>query len=295
MPPSPLLASSLVAHEMPAAPRSWMPSTRSPANSSRQHSMSTFSANGSPTCTAGRLVGAALREGVGGEDAGPADAVAAGACAEEHDLVADAAGVGQVQVLVAQHSDGERVHERVGLIHRVEPGLAADVRQAEAVGVEADAADDPGHDAGGVGVVDRAEAQGVHDGDRASAHRDDVAHDAADTGRRALERLDVARVVVALDLEGDRPALADVDDAGVLAHADHEVLGHLGADLLPELAQPHLARLVGAVLAPHHGVHRELAAAWGAGRGCSRMRSYSSVLSPSAAYGCSFSGVAVAF
>ncbi len=57
MPPSPLLASSLVAHEMPAAPRSWMPSTRSPWNSSRQHSMSTFSANGSPTCTAGRLVG----------------------------------------------------------------------------------------------------------------------------------------------------------------------------------------------------------------------------------------------
>ena len=57
MPPSPLLASSDVAHEMPAAPRSWMPSTRSPANSSRQHSMSTFSANGSPTCTAGRLVG----------------------------------------------------------------------------------------------------------------------------------------------------------------------------------------------------------------------------------------------
>ena len=36
-------------------------------------------------------------------------------------------------------------------------------------------------------------------------------------GRRTLERLDERRVVVALDLEGDRPALADVDDAGVLA------------------------------------------------------------------------------
>ena len=116
------------------------------------------------------------------------------------------------------------------------------------------------HDACGVGVVDRAEAQLVHDGDRARAHRDDVAHDAADAGRGALERLDVARVVVRLDLEGDRPALADVDDAGVLAHADHEVLLHLVRDLLAELAQVDLARLVGAVLGPHHRVHRELAA-----------------------------------
>jgi hypothetical protein len=57
IPPSPLLASSDVAQEIPAAPRSWMPSTSFCWNSSRQHSMSTFSANGSPTCTAGRLVG----------------------------------------------------------------------------------------------------------------------------------------------------------------------------------------------------------------------------------------------
>ena len=116
------------------------------------------------------------------------------------------------------------------------------------------------HDARGVGVVDGAEAQLVHDGDRARAHRDDVADDAADAGRGALERLDVARVVVRLDLEGDRPALADVDDAGVLAHAHHEAGLHLVGDLLAELAQVDLARLVRAVLRPHDGVHRQLAA-----------------------------------
>jgi hypothetical protein len=113
-------------------------------------------------------------------------------------------------------------------------------------------------------VVDRAEAQLVHDGDRARAHRDDVADDAADAGRGALEGLDVARVVVRLDLEGDGPALADVDDAGVLAHADHEALFHLVGDLLAEAAQVDLRRLVGAVLAPHHRVHRQLAASGGA-------------------------------
>ena len=57
MPMLPFEASSLVAHEMPAPPRSWMPATTPAWKSSRQHSMSTFSANGSPTWTAGRLVG----------------------------------------------------------------------------------------------------------------------------------------------------------------------------------------------------------------------------------------------
>ena len=56
MPPVPAAASSVVAQDSPAAPRSWMPTTRSAAKISRQHSMSTFSANGSPTWTLGRLV-----------------------------------------------------------------------------------------------------------------------------------------------------------------------------------------------------------------------------------------------
>ena len=222
--------------------------------------MSTFSANGSPTCTPGAWSGRRRRRCRRRGWMPRRSRRRRCAPRTARPCCPTPARVGQVQILVPQHADRERVDQRVRLVDRVEPGLAADVRQSEAVGVEADAADDAGHDARGVGVVDRAEAQRIHDGDRARAHRDDVAHDAADAGRGALERLDVARVVVALDLEGDRPALADVDDAGVLAHADHEVLGHLGADLLAELPQPDLARLVRAVLAPHHRVHGELTA-----------------------------------
>ena len=207
--------------------------------------------------TLGRPAGG---EGVRGENGCPADPVAAGARPEEHHLVARTLGVGQVQVFVPQHANRERVDERIGLVDRVEPGFAADVRQAKTVGVEADAADDPWHHTRRVWMVDGPEAQRIHDGHRPRPHRDDVAHDAANTGCGTLERLDIAGVVVALDLEGDRPAFADVDDAGVLAHADHEVLGHLGADLLAELAQPHLGALVRAVLAPHHRVHGEFAA-----------------------------------
>ena len=73
--------------------------------------------------------------------------------------------------------------------------------------------------------VERAEAQAVHHRDRPRAHGQDVADDAADAGRRALVRLDVGRMVVRLDLERDRPAVADVDDTGVLAHADEQRVG----------------------------------------------------------------------
>ncbi|MPM85353.1 hypothetical protein SDC9_132432 [bioreactor metagenome] len=55
MPPSPAEASSEVAQDRPAAPKSWIEVTTPAAKSSRVHSISSFSMNGSPTCTAGRL------------------------------------------------------------------------------------------------------------------------------------------------------------------------------------------------------------------------------------------------
>jgi hypothetical protein len=204
------------------------------------------------------LDGAVLLEGLRGEDRGAADAVAARARTEEHHLVARAGGGGEVDVLMAQHAERERVDQGVGLVRGVEDGLPADVRQAEGVAVAAHPGDHAVHDALGVGVVDRAEAQLVHHGDRPRAHRDDVAHDAADAGRGALVRLDVGGVVVGLDLEGHGPAVADVDDAGVLAHAHQELLPHLLRGVLPEGAQVLLRGLVRAVLGPHHRVHGEL-------------------------------------
>ena len=66
-------------------------------------------------------------------------------------------------------------------------------------------------------AVRLAEAQAVEQRDRPSAHGDDVAQDAADAGRRSLERLDRRRMVVALDLERDGLAVAEVDHPGVLA------------------------------------------------------------------------------
>ena len=159
--------------------------------------MSSFSMNGSPTWTLGRLAGPVSSKVSRGQDRDAADPVAAGLGAVEDHLVADPAGLGQVQVLVAEHPDAQRVDERVAEVARVEDDLAADVGQTEAVAVAADAGHDPRQHPVGVVGVERSEPQRVHDRDRPGPHREDVADDAADAGGRALVGLDVGRVVVA--------------------------------------------------------------------------------------------------
>ena len=98
-----------------------------------------------------------------------------------------------------------------------------------------------------------AEAQRVHHRDRPRAHGEDVAHDAADAGRRALIGLDEARMVVAFHLEDAGIAVADVDHAGILARA----LQH-PRRLGRQLAQMDARGFVGAMLAPHHAEDAEL-------------------------------------
>ena len=97
------------------------------------------------------------------------------------------------------------------------------------------------------------EPEPVEQRDRPRAHGDDVAQDAADAGRRALERLDRRRVVVRLDLERDREALAEVEDAGVLAGPlEHALAGRR------QPAQQRRRVLVAAVLRPEQREDRQL-------------------------------------
>ena len=101
---------------------------------------------------------------------------------------------------------------------------------------------------------DVAEAERVHQENGPRAHGEDVAHDAADAGGRALERLDRARVIVRFHLEGDAPAVADVDDAGVfLARLDQHARAGRG-----KFAQFEPRIFVGAMLAPHDGKDAQL-------------------------------------
>jgi hypothetical protein len=196
------------------------------------------------------ILGAERRRG---EDRRAADAVTPGRRpVQDHEVPGTWRGRAHDRVL-AHEPDRHDVHEWVALVGRVEDQLAAHRRDAHAVAVAADSADDPVDEMARPGVCRVAEAERVEDSDRSRAHREDVAQDAADAGGRTLVRLDRGRVVVRLDLEGHCPAVADPHDAGVLTRAgDHVVAAGR------QRPQEGPAALVGAVLAPHHAEHREL-------------------------------------
>src|SRR5207253_2585835 len=165
------------------------------------------------------------------------------------------------EVFFSGDAQRQHVHQRVLSVAGLELNFAANGGHAEAVAIERDAADHTVEDAAiapdglGAGVIvrdDGPEAQRVEHSDGPGAHGEDVAQDAADAGRGALERFNVARVVVRLDLEHSAQAVADLDHTGVLSRA----LQHLRAASW-QAAKVDLARLVGAVLAPHYAEDAE--------------------------------------
>src|SRR4029434_9136955 len=134
----------------------------------------------------------------------------------------------------------------IAVITRVEPNRAADRRHAERIAVAADAGDHARNQMARLWMWRRSERQRIQARDRPGTHGEYVAQNAADAGGRPLIGLDIARVIVALHLEHACEAIADVDDAGVLARP----LDHPGA-LCRKRAQVDLGRLVRAVLVPH--------------------------------------------
>ena len=159
--------------------------------------------------------------------------------------VADASRGGALEIGGLEDADTHRIDEARLLGAGIEAHFATDVGDANAVAVVTDTAH------GSVQEAPRAlggwiaKAERVENRDRAGAHREDVAQDAADTGCGALKWLNCRRVVVALDLEGHAEAVADVDNARVFA-------GTLeyGWPSRRKAAQNRFRMLVAAVLAP---------------------------------------------
>src|SRR5712692_5243059 len=101
-------------------------------------------------------------------------------------------------------------------------------------------------------IRDRSEAQRIHHRYRTRAHGEDVAQNSAHAGRGTLKWLNERGVVVGLDFEGARPAVADVDDTRVLARPLHYPAAARGQTL-----QVKARRLVRTVLDPHHAKYAE--------------------------------------
>ena len=209
----------------PAAPRSWRETISPWSSSSSEHSISFFSANGSPIWTVGRCWSGASpspRELRGGQHRRAADAVAAGGGAEqEHGCPAPRPRANQP--LAPSQAERHRVDQAVLRVGLLEVELAADRRHADRVAVVGDARHRTVEQIARALARRIAEAQRVEHRDRARADREDVAQDAADAGGGALEGLDGAGVVVGLDLERAHEAAADIDGAGVLARPQHHV------------------------------------------------------------------------
>ena len=160
---------------------------------------------------------------------------------------------------MAQHSETKNIHERISLEALVEINFASDRRDADAIAVVRDARDDTAEQATICLHIwrvarDRSKAQRVQAKFRPCAHRENVADDSADAGGRALEWLDRARMIVALDLECDRPPVADIHDARVFLASLHENIRPARRKFFQ--FAPRI--FVGTMFAPHHGEDSQL-------------------------------------
>ena len=232
----------------PAAPQSCSDSTRPDSTSSTETSISRLPVNGSPTWTLGRLSASSSPSSWLASTEAPPIPSRPGGRAVEDDEVARAGRCGPRDAVGGQEPDAHRVHEHVVAVGVVEDRLAADRRHADRVPVGADPGDGAVEARVAVG-----EAEPVEQRDRPRAHRDDVAQDPADAGRSALEGLDRRRVVVALDLEADCLAVAEIEDARVLTGALQDAFPRGGKPFQQEGRV-----LVAAVLRPEEREDRQL-------------------------------------
>ncbi len=155
------------------------------------------------------------------------DTVSAGARAHGHHRIPDTGRRSRDQVLPLHQPEAHRVHDGIALVPPVEHDFAADVRDPDAIAIIPHTAHDAAEEVPHSTAVEVAEAERVEHRNRSSAHGENVAQDPSHAGRGALVGLDRRRVVVRLDLEGERVPIADVDHPGVLAGAlDHP--GSLG-------------------------------------------------------------------
>ena len=174
-------ADSLTAQVSPAPPRSCSPSSSPCSTISSEASINSFSANGSPICTLGRDSSAPSSSvALARTDTPP---IPSRPVAAPYRTMSDPSCTGRA--LVTRRSAGAIPTHITFTLGFEECGsanahLAADRRHADAVAVAADAGDHAGEQPAVPLVGERAEPERIQQRDRPRAHRDDVAHDAAD-------------------------------------------------------------------------------------------------------------------
>src|ERR1035441_1290848 len=113
-----------------------MATTASVFMTSRHASSSSFSRNGSPTCTFGRFC---LDSSV--------NPVAAGLGPHIDNRIPDTRSFGVENLILTANAQGEDVDQRIAVVARLEDGFAADRRHTETIAVVRDSRDDAFNDA----------------------------------------------------------------------------------------------------------------------------------------------------
>src|SRR5258707_117079 len=103
--------------------------------------------------------------------------------------------------ILLEDAQSENIHQRISDVPLFEDALTAHCGHDEAVAVMRNAGNHALQNTPVARNVERTKAQGIHHGNGAGSHGEDVAQDAADSGRRALKRLYKTRMVVRFDLE----------------------------------------------------------------------------------------------
>ena len=123
-------------------------------------------------------------------------------------MVPDAGRLRADHPLLRQEPDAHRVHEAVLAVGLIEHAFPTDRGNAHAVPVVSNSSNGVAEQPALVRLRQLAKAQRIEQCHRSGAHRDDVPQNPADTGRRPLEGLDGARMIVAFHLERDRQAVS---------------------------------------------------------------------------------------
>ncbi len=105
----------------------------------------------------------------------------------------------------------------------VEDDLSPDGRHPDAVAIVRDSGDDLLEEVAVLLLVEGAEVERVHQGDRTGAHGEDVADDPADTGGGTVVGVHVAWVVVALHRDGESAGIAEPHDSGVITRPEQDL------------------------------------------------------------------------
>src|SRR5208283_2008393 len=189
--------------------------------------------------------------------------------------IALASRAGIEDFILPHQAHGKSVHQRIARVAWLKLRFTTQVRHAETVAVGSDSA----HHAFENGMIamnlclrgdcrlgcpawakpgssfrrNRAKAKRVHHRHWPGSHSEDVAQNSADPGGCSLKRLDKRRVIVRFDLESASPAVANVDDARVLARSLQHALAARGQPL-----QVHSRRFVRAMFAPHDAEDSQL-------------------------------------